>query len=123
NGTVFEYLTSNDKIKKDNLLINIEKYKLLDLFEKLNLNLHTNIEDNCKNLSFGQKQFISIMRLFTFDYSLILLDEVFENFEDNFLKQLFLILKNHLKNKIVIEVSHRKNYLFKSNSIDCNLFK
>lgn len=121
-GSIYDYLSSN-KENTNLLLKNIEKYKLLDLFELMNLNFHTLIEEGGKNLSSGQKQFISLMKVFSSNYSLVLLDEAFENIDKKIIDQIFSKLRIYLKEKIVIEISHQKNYLFNEREINCELFK
>ena len=121
--TIYDYLVNQNKSNRDYLLKNIDTYKLLKVFEKMNLNLNTKIDDGGKNLSSGQKQFISIMKIFSNDYSVILFDESFENIDNEILKIIFPKLKKYLENKIVVEVSHRKNYLFNKKEVNCELFK
>lgn len=121
-GSIYDYLSSN-KENTNLLLANIEKYKLLDLFELMNLNFHTLIEEGGRNLSSGQKQFISLMKIFSSNYSLVLLDEAFENMDKKIIDQIFSKLRIYLKEKIVIEISHQKNYLFNEREINCELFK
>lgn len=123
NSTIYNYLISTNDNDPTILLNNIDKYNLLDLFNFMNLNLSTTIEDNGKNLSLGQKQFIFIMKLFAFEYSLVLLDEVFENINAIQLEKIIHILSKHLKNKIVIEISHQSNYIFNSKEINCEEYR
>ena len=115
-GTIYDFLRSQNCDSKL-LLSNIEKYKLLDFFEMLGLSLHQHIEDGGNNFSAGQKQFISLMKIFSQDYSLFLFDESFENMDNEIIKKLFPILKKYLEDKIVIEISHRNNYIFKGKEI------
>lgn len=122
-STIYQYLTCNIQSSINILLSNIDKYKLLNLFEKMNLSLHQVIDEYGKNISAGQKQFISLMKLFSSNYSLILLDEAFENLDEDIIELLFPILKDLLEDKIVIEVSHRKTYLFDAMEVNCERFK
>ena len=121
--TVYQYLTNNIKNKTDIFLESIEQYKLLDLFEKMNLQLSDHLDSNAKNLSAGQKQFLLLMKLFSGNYSLVLLDEAFENLDFNILEDLQTVLKKRLENNLVLEISHRKNYLFDAKELDCEQFK
>ena len=121
--TVYQYLTNNIKNKTDIFLESVEQYKLLDLFEKMNLQLSDHLDSNAKNLSAGQKQFLLLMKLFSGNYSLILLDEAFENLDFNILEDLQTVLKKRLENNLVLEISHRKNYLFDAKELDCEQFK
>lgn len=123
NSTIYNYLISANDNDPTILLNNIDKYNLIDLFNLMNLSLSTTIEDNGRNISIGQKQFIFIMKLFAFDYSLVLLDEVFENINPTQLEKIICILNKHLENKIVIEVSHQSNYIFNSKKINCEEYR
>lgn len=122
NGTIFEYIQI-DESNSNYLLEKFDKYKLLDLFKTMNLDLYQNIEDGGKNISLGQKQFISLMKIFSKDFSLIILDEAFENLDKNMIKKLMKILKEELENKMTIEISHQDNYLFNGKEINCDSFK
>lgn len=123
NSTIYNYLISANDNDPTILLNNIDKYNLLDFFNLMDLSLSTKIEDDGKNLSVGQKQFIFIMKLFAFDYSLVLLDEVFENINAIQLEKIIHILNRYLENKIVIEISHQNNYIFNSKNINCEEYR
>lgn len=120
--TLYQYLVYSNDNNPDYLLQNYDKYQLGILLEKMNLDLHNNIEDNGKNLSIGQKQFISILKIFASNHSIVLFDEAFENIDNEFKKILFPILEDYLKNKITMEVSHQNNYIFDGKEIDIELF-
>lgn len=122
-GTIYNYLISSNKNNPKILLENLEKYNLLELFNQMNLSLSKNIENGGENLSSGQKQFISLMRLFSFDPSLVLLDESFENIDEKILSNVIPKLKKYLSKKLVVEVSHNNNYIFDGKEINCELFK
>ena len=120
--TIYQYLISSNDNDPNYLLQNYEKYNLGILLEYMNLELNHNIEDNGKNLSLGQKQFIYLLKIFASNPSLVLLDETFENIDINFKKILFPILKDYLQNKVTIEVSHQNNYVFEGREINIELF-
>ena len=122
NCTIYEYLTSLNNNNSDILIKNYELYNLRTLFEYMNLKLSSVIEDNGKNLSLGQKQFIYILKLFSVNSSLILLDEVFENIDIEFKNKLFPILKKYFNKRIVIETSQQNNNIFKGKEINCEYF-
>lgn len=122
-GTIYQYLTNENKENVNELLNSIEEYNLLYFFEKLNLNLHDYVEEFGKNISSGQKQFIHLLKLFSSNYSLILLDEAFENLDNEILEEFQNILRKRLNKQIVVEISHRKTYLFNGGEINCELFK
>ncbi len=122
-STIYNYLLANNKDNISYFLNNVEKYQLNNLFEKMNLKFSDFIEDGGKNLSSGQKQFLALMKIFSNDYSVLMFDESFENIDSEINNELFKILRNHLKDKIVIEISHRKNYLFNEKEVNCENFK
>lgn len=123
NTTIYDFLINKKDSNRDYLLNNIEKYNLLNIFNSINLKLSTEIHKGGKNLSSGQKQFISLMKIFSKNPSLVILDEEFENLDLHISNILKKILKKHLKNSIVIEISHNKNYLFYEKEINCEEFK
>lgn len=121
--TIYQYLTNNLQEQSKILLENIEKYHLLDLFEQMNLQLSDQLDENANNLSAGQKQFISLMKLFANNYSLVLLDEALENLDLNILEKIKPLLQEHLHDALVLEISHRQNYLFEAKELNCEQFK
>lgn len=123
NATIYDFLINQEDSNRMELLKNIEKYDLLILLNSIGLQLSTTIYDNGNNLSSGQKQCISLMKIFSKNPSLIILDEAFENLDLNILNSFKEILKDYLQNSIVIEISHNKNYLFEEGVIDCEQFK
>lgn len=121
--TIYQYLTNNLQEQSKILLENIEKYHLLDLFEQMNLQLSDQLDENANNLSAGQKQFISLIKLFANNYSLVLLDEALENLDLNILEKIKPLLQEHLHDALVLEISHRQNYLFDAKELNCEQFK
>lgn len=122
--TIYQYLTNNLQANIKVFLENVDRFALLDLFEMMNLQLADHLDDGGKNLSAGQKQFVSLMKIFASDYSLVLLDEAFENLDLNILNALLPVLQKCLAKTLVLEISHRKNYLFTdAKELDCEQFK
>ena len=122
--TIYQYLTNNLQANIKVFLENVDRFALLDLFEMMNLQLADHLDDGGKNLSAGQKQFVSLMKIFASDYSLVLLDEAFENLDLNILNALLPVLQKRLAKTLVLEISHRKNYLFTdAKELDCEQFK
>ncbi len=122
NVTILQYLTNNEKEKIERLYNNINKYKLQFIFDSFGIKINDSIRNNGDNFSSGQKQFIILMPLLVNDYELILLDESFENIDKiNFELLKKLIIKIH-KNKLFIEISHSKKYLYEKGEIDFEKF-
>lgn len=120
--SIYEFILNN---KKENINFFIEKYNkynLSKLFEKMNIALEDKILNNGENLSISQKQFIALMKIFSNDYSVVLLDEVFENLDKEIKNNLIEIFKEDLKRKIVLEISHGNNYIFSGKEINCEEF-
>ena len=89
----------------------------------MNLQLSDQLDENANNLSAGQKQFISLIKLFANNYSLVLLDEALENLDLNILEKIKPLLQEHLHDALVLEISHRQNYLFDAKELNCEQFK
>ncbi|MDC8919773.1 ABC transporter ATP-binding protein, partial [Metamycoplasma hyosynoviae] len=97
--------------------LNIEKYKLDKLLNNFNLRIDEKITSGGMFLSSGQRQLLNILKLFCFEYDVILLDEALENIDKKnwqFLKK--AILKEQ-KDALFIETSHCNRYINKSDKI------
>lgn len=79
NVKVIDFIIDNNKEKADVLNQNIEKYGLISVINKANINMNIEINNNASNLSSGQKQIILLLRLLTRKYKIVMLDEAFEN--------------------------------------------
>lgn len=123
NTTIFYFLTNNDNKNKQILLNNIEKYNLLIFFDEMNLSLNYKIENNGKNLSLGQRQFINLMKLFSSEYSVVFLDEAFDNLNNDIYFKLKRILEVYLESKIIFEISHNNLYLYSGKEFNCEFFQ
>ncbi|MGL5592301.1 MAG: Mbov_0121 family peptidase domain-containing ABC transporter, partial [Metamycoplasmataceae bacterium] len=97
---------------------NINKYKLQDIFDAFEIRIEEHIINNGENFSSGQKQFIVLLPLLINNYELILLDESFDNIDENNFKKLRNLLTTIHKNKIFIEISHNNKYLYNDRRIN-----
>ncbi|RMA77585.1 putative ABC transport system ATP-binding protein [Metamycoplasma subdolum] len=120
-GFLIEVITNEDKQALHNFIENAKKFKLIEMLEKFNLNLNKRIEAGGMFLSSGQRQIINLLRLFAFDYSLIILDEAFENIEESSRKDLMKAISKIHKEKFFIEISHSEQHIFKKHQININL--
>lgn len=118
--SLWSYVCGNDDEKKKAFVKNISECKLHDIFSKLNLPLSSDFLIVTDMLSAGQKQAISLLPLFASKYDVLLLDEAFENLDNNTFKKLCEKIKVIQKHAIVIEVSHSRKFLF-SESEEVNL--
>lgn len=115
--TIFDQVTLNDSKAKRAFEINVSKYNLKHILDKMNINLNLKIINGGDNLSSGQKQLVKLLRLFAFEYDFVLLDEAFENIDN----ETFAFLKENLpkvQNAIFVEVSHSKRYVFESKEVN-----
>ncbi|MGL6125403.1 MAG: Mbov_0121 family peptidase domain-containing ABC transporter [Metamycoplasmataceae bacterium] len=122
NVSILQYMTNNEKSRIEKLHENIFKHKLQNIFDDFEIKLEDQIINNGDNFSSGQKQFIVLLPLFVNKYELILLDESFDNIDqNNFNKLKKLIIEIH-NSKIFVEISHNKKYIYDERSIDFEKF-
>lgn len=117
NISVFEYATLGDKYMTKLFIKNLKKYNILGLLNSLSLSLETPLINNGQNISSGQRQVVTLLRLFSYKYELIILDEAFENIDPNKLKGIKKAI-NHFQDSIFIEVSHSGKYISKGKEVD-----
>ena len=82
------------------------KVGIMDFIEKLPDGFETILNEGGSNLSEGQKQQISAMKIFIKDYDIFILDEILSNVHPNLKK---IILKNifeKIKGKTIIVIDH-----------------
>ena len=115
--TILEYITMNQRKALENFKQACEKYKLDFIFKYMKISLDTKMYNNAENLSSGQKQLVLLLRLFAFNYDLILLDEAFENIDSNILKRIGKDIVD-CQDSIFIEISHSKKYITKGKEVD-----
>ncbi|MDC8963443.1 cysteine peptidase family C39 domain-containing protein [Metamycoplasma hyosynoviae] len=117
NQYILEYITCNNKFAINRFKLNIEKYKLDKLLNNFNLRIDEKITSGGMFLSSGQRQLLNILKLFCFEYDVILLDEALENIDKRNWKFLKKAISNEQKNAIFIETSHCNRYINKSDKI------
>lgn len=66
----------------------------------------TTIAEKGQNLSEGQKQLVSLMRMFVQDYEIYLLDEFLSNVSEELKNQVLKVVFSKLKNRTIILISH-----------------
>lgn len=92
---------------------NIKKYDLHTLLRKLDIKLDSRVISGGNNLSSGQRQIIKLLRLFAFEWKLIILDEAFENIDKDSYEFLANAIDAEYPKTIFIETSHAKRYVRK----------
>ncbi len=110
NTSIYEFITLNNQKAMKLFNENIVNFNLNKLMKQLGITFEQLIINNGENLSSGQKQLISILRLFAFKYSLVIIDEGVENIDKEKVVWLSKALKQ-VQKCLYIEVSHSKKYL------------
>ncbi|UUM19229.1 Mbov_0121 family peptidase domain-containing ABC transporter [Mycoplasma sp. 1018B] len=113
-----EYLSSGNRNKFEELNNILNFGELPKLINKMKINLNMMLKENASNLSAGQRQFISLLKLFTKKYKLIILDEAFENLDNDIKKDLKIMIKDYQCDALFIEVSHTNNFIFTNKEIN-----
>ncbi|AWX69503.1 Mbov_0121 family peptidase domain-containing ABC transporter [[Mycoplasma] anseris] len=111
NDTILSIITNNEPYRVERFCYNFQKYNLEQIFKRFNLYLDRTILRSDTELSSGQKQLINIMSLFTKKYKLILLDEAFENIENEAFDLLKLAIKEVQDEAFFIEISHNNKFI------------
>ncbi|WP_029512670.1 Mbov_0121 family peptidase domain-containing ABC transporter [Mycoplasmopsis iners] len=117
NIAFLEYITNGKRANILNLNENLKNSELTSLIKYFDINLNSNITNNGQTLSTGQKQFLSLLRLFSQKFDVILLDEAFENIDAKSANELKTLIKKFQKESLFIEISHSKNYIFTNNEV------
>lgn len=118
--SLFEFITQNDDDKIRILSQKLNNKEIINLLKYFNLKLQTNIQENGKNLSLGQKQFIRILPSLIFEYDLMIFDEAFENINKEIFNKIKKILSD--KDNLIIETSHSNKYISKGKEINFEHF-
>ena len=116
--SIMEYLSYEKNSYLEELNKNIEKYNLASVLENMQLDITTSLRNNGSNISSGQRQLLILLKLFTRKYSLIMLDEGFENIDNESAKILKAAIKDYQNEALFIEISHNKNYIFKNKEVN-----
>ncbi|CBH40350.1 Mbov_0121 family peptidase domain-containing ABC transporter [Mycoplasmopsis agalactiae] len=120
NMKVIDFIIDNNKEKVNVLNQNIEKYGLINVINKANINMNIEINNNASNLSSGQKQIILLLRLLTRKYKIVMLDEAFENISVDNSAELKKAIKDYQKDALFLEISHSNNFVHNSKEIRLN---
>ncbi len=118
NEFIVDFITCKNEKALNNLKHNINKFKLTELLNYFNLSWTYKIEDGGVFLSSGQRQIINLLKLFCFDYDLILFDEAFENISSDVFPDIKKAILEVQPQALFIEVSHNKHYICDKNVIE-----
>ena len=109
-GTLKENILSDDEDRIRELLKGFGCLEMIDLFT-LTLN------NDGSPLSQGQRQIVSLLRLFCRDYDVYILDECFSHLDNRQAGKIFRYLNKTFSDKILIWVNHQNNLVNKE--FDC----
>lgn len=118
NEFIVDFITCKNEKALNNLKHNINKFKLTELLNYFNLSWTYKIEDGGVFLSSGQRQIINLLKLFCFDYDLILFDEAFENISSDVFPDIKKAILEVQPQAMFIEISHNKHYICGKNIIE-----
>lgn len=118
NEFIVDFITCKNEKALNNLKHNINKFKLTELLNYFNLSWTYKIEDGGVFLSSGQRQIINLLKLFCFDYDLILFDEAFENISSDVFPDIKKAILEVQPQAMFIEISHNKHYICEKNIIE-----
>ncbi|WP_120513014.1 type I secretion system permease/ATPase [Photobacterium salinisoli] len=111
-GTVYENITfGNDVIDEARLANAIELSGLNAYMPRLMNGLETQVGENGRQLSGGQKQAVAIARAFYRNPSLLLMDEPTTGLDKQATAQLFRTIQNLPRNISVVICSHQSSFL------------
>lgn len=97
--------TSSETVIKEAL----HKVNMLSIVEHLDNGIYTDLNSNLTILSEGQKQRISLARIFLKNYSVIILDEATSSLDINNEQEILRNVKAENPNAILIIISHRES--------------
>lgn len=118
NEFIVDFITCKNEKALNNLKHNINKFHLTELLNYFNLSWTYKIEDGGVFLSSGQRQIINLLKLFCFDYDLILFDEAFENISSDVFPDIKKAILEVQPQALFIEISHNKHYISDKNIIE-----
>jgi ABC-type multidrug transport system fused ATPase/permease subunit len=105
NRSIYDNLIYGTSINRVKLIDILNEYELNDFIDKFPDKLDTLIKDNGDNLSGGQRQIISLIKIIIIQKKIILMDEPTSSL-DEYHKQIFIKIIKKLNNKTMIIVTH-----------------
>ncbi len=106
-GTLKENLELNKNISKEQMRDILEKTSLMELIKKDSSIESLDIGERGSKLSTGQRHLVALARAFINDSPIMILDEPTTSLDVGLEKRLVNHLKNSLKDKTVIVITHR----------------
>ena len=111
NKKIKDFLTNSSK-ELETLVLNLEKYKLDKVLHASRININDIITNNGSKYSLGQKKILSLLPLLSKRYSLLLLDEIFNNIDRENIKLLSKAILDYQSDALIINISHKKENFF-----------
>lgn len=112
-GTLRENLVFDKKVDNNELIKALEQVELLELYNKLEDGLDTELGERATTLSGGERQRLALARLWFSHADIVLLDEA-TSAMDNITEELIMNrLMDLLQEKTVITIAHRLNSIRK----------
>ena len=112
NIKIKDFLTNNN-VELNTLTSNLHKYKIDKILERSKISINDIIINNGSNYSLGQKKILSLLPLLSKKFSLLLLDEIFNNIDKNNVKLLSNAILNYQSDSLIISISHGEENIFK----------
>jgi ABC-type multidrug transport system fused ATPase/permease subunit len=115
NPSFFNTSLGNNIVYPNTYQANIHQEKLEKIANELGIKefinqlpnrWETTIAEKGQNLSEGQKQLVSLMRMFVHNYEICLLDEFLSNVSEELKNQILKVIFSKLKNRTIILISH-----------------
>lgn len=114
--SIYEYLTLNNKNFQTLLKKQDYQYQISSFLQQNNLAWTTILRHNGTNISAGQRQIVILLKIFSRNFDILLLDEAFENMSLANFKWFKLQIQK--MNKWIIEVSHSNKIIVATKEID-----
>ena len=112
-GTLRENLVFDKKVDNNELIKALEQVELLELYNKLEDGLDTELGERATTLSGGERQRLALARLWFSHADIVLLDEATSAMDNITEKLIMNRLMDLLQEKTVITIAHRLNSIRK----------
>ncbi len=117
NIKVIDFITDGNLKSYENFLINYKKLNLKVILDDMKIPLEKKMINNASNFSSGQRQVIQLMKLFSSNYKLILLDESFDNINKKICKKIIKAINKTFKKALFVEISHNGIFVKKGKEV------
>ena len=119
---MIEWVCQNDTQSLKYFYQNFASLNLKEILNYFQIDLNQKIIDNGQNFSLGQKQLIILLRLFSKEFKLILLDEVFSNITIKMQNVIASLILKAQPNAFFIVVAHQNKPLLLMKEVNIEQF-